>query len=321
MLYGEGVMSLARKTSNFMMIAILMLSTACGQQPWAQPHTVADDGYLLSFTRVNLVEPEAQYHFQLCRQQEEGEQACFNPYETSEGEPLLFTALPEQGNLQTKGTAGRLLHYAAGAAVVLLVGTLAFVLTPKAAHLALTKMFDLHKASKSGKADDVIKLAADKAAEKAAKKSAKRAKAKAAKLGEDFNYDEHYKRVYNKHYQQSLKQKNKDFSIFKTKPALFITSLFIVEGTIRGWEYSYDSWRDANAQLKKWSWGEGELELAAAYPFLVSSEAEAYRVTDIKRVLETLRDHHQLVFSADYLREFPPPVEEKNTIMGLPPLW
>ena len=312
-------MSWAKKTSNFIVIALVIVVVGCGKHvPSAQLRTVADDGYLLSFTRVNLVERESRYHFQLCRQQLEvdtEEQACFNPFEDVEGEPLVFTALPEVGNLRVKGVAGKALRYTAGTAVVLVFGALAFVLIPKAARLAFTKMFRLYKTSLSGKADDVIRgiaeVKVDKSANKSAKKIADKAKEKALKEDMDFDYDQHYKQHYKQHYDQHLKQVEEEriaaFSVFKSKPALFFTSLFIVEGTIKGWQFSYESGRDASKQLAKWGWGEKELELAEAYPFLVSSEGEPYRVSSVKQLLETLLNHQQLIFSAAYLREFDVP--------------
>ena len=48
-------MSLAKKTSNFIVIALVIVGVGCGRHvPAAQPRTVTDDGYLLSFTRVNI---------------------------------------------------------------------------------------------------------------------------------------------------------------------------------------------------------------------------------------------------------------------------
>ena len=289
-------MAWAKKTSNFIVIAFVIVGVGCGGQvPAAQPRTVTDDGYLLSFTRVNIVESESTYHFQLCRQKLEvdtEEQSCFNPFENMEGEPLVFSALPEVGNLRAKGMAGKALRYTAGTAVVLVFGALAFVLIPKAVRLAFTKMFKLHKMSLSGEADEVIRGMA--------KQSADKAMEKAAKKGTDFDYRQHRK--------QAVKEKTTAFrKIFKSKLALFFTSLFIVEGTIKGWQFSYESGRDASKQLAKWGWGEKELELAEAYPFLVSSEGEPYRVASAKQLLETLHNHQQLIFSAAYLREFDVP--------------
>ena len=144
----------AKKTSNFIVMALVIVGVGCGEQvPSAQPRTVADDGYLFSFTRVNFVEHESMYHFQLCRQQlevETEEQVCFNPFEDVAGEPLVFTALPAADGLRARGVAGKALRYAAGTAAVLVLGALAFVLIPKAARLAFTKMFKLHKMSLSG---------------------------------------------------------------------------------------------------------------------------------------------------------------------------
>ena len=209
-----------------------------------------------------------------------------------EGEPLVFSALPEVGNLRAKGMAGKALRYTAGTAVVLVFGALAFVLIPKAVRLAFTKMFKLHKTSLSGKADEVIRGMATKSADKAMEK--------AAKKGTDFDYRQHRN--------QAVEERTAAFSkIFKSKLALFFTSLFIVEGTIKGWQFSYESGRDASKQLAKWGWGEKELELAEAYPFLSNSEGEPYRVASAKQLLETLHNHQQLIFSAAYLREFDVP--------------
>ena len=307
----------------------MVLVASCGEPvPSAQPHTVADDGYLLSFTRTNLVESEAAYHFQLCRQQEgattedmetdtEGletdEQACFNPFEDKDGNPVMFTAMPAADGLRTQGVGGKVLRYAVGTAAVLVFGALAFVLTPKAAHLAFTKMVKLHKTILSEEADDVIEHIAKRSTDKANKKAIKKASKKAAKettkkaATKDENFD------YEKHYTKAIKDKMAALSIFKTKPALFFTSLFIVEGTIWAWKFSYDSWRDSNKQLAKWNWGQGELDLAAAYPFLASNNGDPYRVTNVKELLATLRQHLQLIYSAAYLREFPPPPKEKAT--------
>ena len=300
-------MSLNKKIVNCIVVALMIVGAGCGEHvPVAQPHAVADKGYLLIFTRLNLDEGESRYHFQLCRQQvmadmgtgirevELGveEQVCFNPFEDVDGEPLVFEALPATDNLWMRGMAGKTLRYTVGTGAVLVLGAVALVLIPKAARLAFTKMLQLRKASLSGEADAVI--------EHIAKKSADKAQSRALKKGKDFGEQ------YTQHYEQVLKKKTADFSIFKTKPALFFTSLFIVGGTIGGWKFSYESWRGISKQLVAWGWGERELELAEAYPFLTSAESEPYRVANIKRLLETLRDHQQLIFSAAYLREFPP---------------
>lgn len=327
-------MFFVKKTSNLIVIALISGLVACGgHTPVAQPRAVTDDGgYLLSFTRVNLVDSEVKYHFQLCHQQTEAKaeevetstedmeieeqvptaaekidgegQTCFNPFEDAGGEPLVFTVLPAQGNLREKGMAGKVLRYAAGTAVVLVFGALAFVLVPKAAKLAFTKMWQLRKMALDGEADEVIRRMAQKSADKA--------QDKAIKKGRTFNHKQHYNQV--------LKEKVAAFSIFKTKLALFFTSLFIVEGTIKGWKFSYESVRDASKQLQEWNWGEKELALAEAYPFLLSNEGEPYRVASVKQLLETLRQHQQLIFSEDYLREFPPPKKEKGAT-ELPLAW
>lgn len=302
-------MPLTKKIVNYIAVALMIAGVGCGEHvPVAQPRTVADKGYLLSFTRLNLDGGESRYHFQLCRQQvmadmgdgirevELGveEQVCFNPFEDVDGEPLVFAALPAMDNLWMEGMAGKTLRYTAGTAAVLVLGSVALVLIPKAARLAFTKLFQLRKASLSGEADEVI--------EHIAKKRADKAHGKALKKGKDFDYKQHYEQV--------LKKKTADFSIFKTKPALFFTSLFIVGGTIGGWKFSYESWRGISKQLKAWGWGERELELAEAYPFLMSVASEPYRVASVKQLLETLRDHQQLIFSVAYLREFPPAVTD-----------
>ncbi len=295
------LMSLAKKTSHFILIALV---AGCGGHvPVAQPRALVDDSYTLSFTRVNLVESEPGYHFQLCRRQSgakmateatdteaaAGEQACFNPFENVEGEPLVFTALPTAASLQVKGVAGTALRYTAGTAAVLVFGALAFVLIPRAARLAFTKLLQLHKTSRAGETDEVIEHLARKITEKAQRK--------ALRKGESFNYTQHYKQV--------LEDRQAAFSIFKTKPALFFGSLFIVGSTIGGWKFSYEAWRDTSKQLVERGWGRKELELAEAYPFLASGDL--YRVTSVKQLLETLHQHQQLIFSAAYLRTFPPP--------------
>ena len=298
-------MSWAKKTSNLIVIALVSVGVACGEHvPSAQPRMVSsDDGYLLSFTRVNTVESEAKYHFQLCRQPAEVDEVqpdieetegkgptCFNPFEDVKGEPLVFTALPELDGLRVEGITGRAVRYVTGATVVLVFGAIAFILIPKAARLAFTKMWQLHKTSLTGKADDVIKRMAEIKADKARKK--------AIKKGKTFDYS--------KYYDQVLEEKTKAFSIFKSKTALFFSSLFVVEGTIKSWQFTYEGGRDLNNLLTELGWGERELELAAAYPFLTSNEGEFYRVGSVKSLLETLRKHQQLIFSAAYLREFPP---------------
>ena len=302
-------MLLTKKIVNYIAVALMVVGVGCGEHvPVAQPHAVADKGYLLSFTRLNLDEGESRYHFQLCRQQvmadmgagdrevELGveEQVCFNPFEDVGGEPLVFAALPAMDSLWMEGMAGKTLRYTAGTAAVLVLGAVAFVLIPKAARLAFTKMFQLRRASLSEETDAVIAFIA--------RKSADKGHGKAVKKGKNFDYSQHYEQV--------LKKKTADFSIFKTKPALFFTSLFIVGGTIGGWKFSYESWRGISKQLKAWGWGERELELAEAYPFLTSVASEPYRVASVKQLLETLRDHQQLIFSAAYLREFPPVVTD-----------
>ena len=298
-------MSFNKKTINYMVLALVIVGVGCGEHmPVARSHSVADKGYLLSFTRINLTEGESRYHFQLCRRQaisnmeadtSIGEQACFNPFEDVEGEPLVFAALPATDGLWIEGMTGRTLRYTAGTAVVLVFGALAFVLIPKAAKLAFTKVLQLRKASLSGEADEVI--------EHIAKTRADKAQQKALKKGEDFDYRQHYEQV--------LQKKKASFSIFKTKPALFFTSLFIAGGTLRSWQFSYEAWRDASKQLEAWGWGERELELAEAYPFLArGAESEPYHIASVKRLLETLRDHQQLIFSVAYLREFPPPAKD-----------
>ena len=304
------------------MLAAMMLAIGCGQYvPTSQPRTVADESYVLSFTRVNLVESASKYHFQLCRQQSvEGQANCFNPFEDIEGNPVVFTAEPAADGLRARGLRGKTLRYVVGTGAVLVFGALALVLVPKAAHLAFTKMLKLRKAAISGKADDVIRHMADSRAEKLAKKSADKAQAKAHKLGKDFDYQEHYERVRKEIKNKTLDDKTASFSkIFATKPALFFTSLFIVEGTIGAWKFSYDSWQATNEQLAKWNWGQKELDLAAAYPFLTSDEP--YRVVSVKELLATLREHLQLIYSEDYLREFPPPPPEEETTPVPPMPW
>lgn len=303
-------MSFTKKIINYIVLALVIVGVGCGEHmPVARSHAVADKVYLLSFTRINLAEGGSRYHFQLCRQRAMAnmeadtrgvetsveEQACFNPFEDREGEPLVFAALPAAGSLWVEGMAGKTLRYAAGTAVVLVFGALAFVLIPKAAKLAFTKVLQLRKASLSGEADEVI--------EHIAKTRADKAQQKALKKGEAFDYREHYEQV--------LQKKTASFSIFKTKPALFFTSLFIAGGTLRSWQFSYEAWRDSSKQLEAWGWGERELELAEAYPFLAGgAESEPYHIASVKRLLETLRDHQQLIFSAAYLREFPPPAKD-----------
>ena len=168
----------------------------------------------------------------------------------------------------------------------------------------------------------MVRHIAETAADKKAKKSANKAQAKAHKQGKKFSeqdYQAHYNRVWKEINAKKLQERQKDFRIFATKPALFFTSLFIASGTIGMWHFSYTSWQDTNRQLAKWNWGQKELDLAEAYPFLTSSEP--YRVVSTKELLATLRQHLQLIYSEAYLREFPPPPKEESTTTEITLPW
>ncbi len=294
---------------------MLFVASCGGPVPAARPQAVADEGYVLSLTRVNLVEREAPYHFQLCplRAVDASEGAatalqvrCFNPFEERDGSPVVFTAVPATGGLRIRGVGGKALRYVTGTAALLGFVALACVLTPKAARLAFTKLWTLHKMGDA----DIARYLDD-----LSKSNAERTWRKASTKNPDLRWEDHLKS-----HREGLAKMENGLRLFRSRPALFFTSLFIVGGTVEAWRGSYGFWRNSNAQLAKWNWGQAELDLASAYPFIVTSDAsEPYRVTSIEQLLVTLREYFQLIFSADYLREFPPPQEEMTT--GPPRMW
>ena len=354
------------KTNNFLLIVLMASVVSCGRHaPVAQPQAVADKSYLLSFTSINADDGNIAYHFQVCRQASEAEQAttptesvsvtpesaisaatetertteattllpaatetetttetsasadaaeqvCFNPFQDKEGKPLVFEVLPEMDNLAVKGVAGKVLRYALEGAIVVAFGAIAVVLVPKAARLAFTKLFKMHKMSLSEYADDVVRHMA----RRSAKKSADKAQKKALKKGNTFTKNDH-KAHEDAHYARVLQEKKAAFNIISSKPALFFISLFIAAGTIEGWKYSYEGWNFIHQQLKKRNWGHKELELAAAYPFLAGNEGEPHRVDSVMQLLTALQDGLDLVFSDDYLHEFDPPEPKSEGVNGL----
>lgn len=286
------------KNKSFFLIAVLS-AASCGQPlPSAQPRAIVDDDYQLSFARVDTADGDALYRFQLCRIQPEAEpQVCFNPFYSSDGEPALFAVLPSPDGLRTKGLAGKSLRYATATATAVALGAVAFVMVPKAMRLAFTKLFQLHKASKSGGSDEAI----GHMVHKRFIKESTRAARKASKRGEKVSP------LPEGTYEGMLEKQVEGFKIFKSKVAVFFGSLFIVDGAVEIWKVSYEGWKWVESSLKKSAWGQQRLDLANAYPFLEQSHGDPHTVAGVQPLLIALREHLQLVFSDDYLREFSSP--------------
>lgn len=84
----------------------------------------------------------------------------------------------------------------------------------------------------------------------------------------------------------------------------FLVSLFVIDGVFEGWRLAYDGYNSLDGKLEEAEWGEKELNLVKAYPYLAL--LQTHKVTDLKKILQALQVHLHLVFSDEYLNEFEP---------------
>ena len=246
---------------------------------------VADKDYTLSFTRSNLVTPTDTYHFQLCRKQAKSP-VCFNPFYAADKIPAEFTVLPDVGHLHAKGLVGKSLRYAAQTTGIVAILAISLVLAPKAVLLAFSKLFKVSKLRPHKGSDEVI--------ERMVHNMYIKARGKGKKVS----------------YEQLRKEKQAALAVLQSKPARYFISLFIVDGLFTTWYLGFNGWRSLTNQLDTMAWGQKELDLANAYPYLHSDSDTTHTATSVEQLLIALRNHLQLTFSDAYLNEFNPPDPE-----------
>ena len=198
---------------------------------------------------------------------------CFNPfYQKGGGETAYLVAVPAVGNLRDKGVAKKTLRYVTKTGLITAFGALALILIPKAGKMVLAALFSMKKNG-------------DEVAKRAILYQSMLTKAKGKRVPEE-----------------RLRKIRKNFKLLESRPMRFLVSLFVIDGVVMGWGFAYDGYNSLDTKLNEAEWGEKELNLARAYPYLGS--AQVHRVSDLQEILQVLRVHLDLVFSNEYLNEF-----------------
>ena len=294
---------------NSMLCFLLVLPLSCGRyesERLSAPKVIQDERYSLSLTRG----ADSAYFFQVCslqtdaqedKQDEQDKQekqeknaSCFNPFFLRGGsEFAVFAEMPALGNLRMKGVSKKVARRALEVVSVVGLAILAGVVVPKAAFKVFNDLWSLGK--KSGKKG--IKTIYEKVIEK-------------------MNRVERLKAIKKGVKPPTMAETEANLVFLQSKFIKFLSSLFVVYSVVEAFRYSYSGIKYVIKAMKDRSWGEADMTLADAFSHL--SIAEAKSVPDVKKLLNSLRKHYNLVFSDQYLEVFEPAPEEEEENFSLP---
>ncbi|MDE3269475.1 MAG: hypothetical protein OYH77_04235 [Pseudomonadota bacterium] len=247
-------------------LLIIALLSACGHSEQYEVSAFKDEFYSLS-----LVESEAGYRFQVC-----SDGKCINPfYRRGGAEEAVFADIPDVSALNAQGKMKVFGRRALGSAAVVVIATLAMVVVPVAAYKALRAILTISKKGARG---------VDTMYDKTIKKMHAEAEMKALRDGKPV---------------PTLAETEESLKFLQSKWAKFLAAFLAVQAVVGSVEFGVVAIKSILNFTRDEQWGETELLVARNFSFMML--ASDLPVSDVKKVLNVLRKHLNLVFSDSYV--------------------